>query len=47
MDRQIILAAHERSLFDYLSLELSPAFPGDRLNLIELGRNSTGQTTYR
>ncbi|MBY5493241.1 hypothetical protein E0H93_26475 [Rhizobium leguminosarum bv. viciae] len=47
MNRQIVLAVHERSLFDYLSLELSPAFPGDRLNVIELGRNSTGQTTFR
>ncbi|ANK77433.1 hypothetical protein FA04_32915 (plasmid) [Ensifer adhaerens] len=47
MNRQIVLAVHERSLFDYLCLELSPAFPGDRLNVIELGRNTTGQTTCR
>nr|WP_281023981.1 AAA family ATPase [Rhizobium leguminosarum] len=47
MGRQIVLAVHERSLFDYLSLELSPAFPGDRLNVIELGRSSSGQTTCR
>lgn len=47
MGRQIILAVHERSLFEYLSLELSPAFPGDRLNVIELGRSSSGQTTCR
>src|SRR3546814_10746913 len=31
MQRQVIIAVHERSLFDYLSLELSPAFDGDRL----------------
>ena len=35
---------HERSLFDYLTLELSPAFEGDRLNVIELGRNAVGKT---
>jgi len=38
---------HERSLFDYLALELSPAFEGDRLNIIELGRNAIAQTTSR
>ena len=47
MGRQVIIAVHERSLFDYLSLELSPAFEGDRLNIIELGRNAIGQTTHR
>ena len=47
MKRQIIIAVHERSLFDYLALELSPAFEGDRLNVIELGRNAIGQTTHR
>ncbi|MCJ2007484.1 AAA family ATPase [Methylobacterium sp. J-092] len=45
MKRQVIIAVHERSLFDYLALELSPAFEGDRLNVIELGRNAVGQTT--
>lgn len=45
MKRQVIVAVHERSLFDYLTLELSPAFEGDRLNVIELGRNAIGQTT--
>ncbi|HEY8333779.1 MAG TPA: AAA family ATPase [Tardiphaga sp.] len=45
--RQVIVAVHERSLFDYLALELSPAFEGDRLNLVELGRSSIGQTTCR
>ena len=47
MKRQVIIAVHERSLFDYLALELSPAFEGDRLNVIELGRNAIGQTTSR
>jgi exonuclease SbcC len=47
MHRQVIIAVHERSLFDYLSLELSPAFDGDRLNVIELGRNAVGITTSR
>ena len=47
MGRQVVIAVHERSLFDYLALELSPAFEGDRLNVIELGRNAVGQTTYR
>lgn len=43
-DRQIIIAVHERPLFDYLTLELSPAFAGERLITIELGVNSEGQT---
>lgn len=47
MQRQVIVAVHERSLFDYLTLELSPAFEGDRLNIVELGRNAIGQTTCR
>lgn len=47
MQRQVIVAVHERSLFDYLALELSPAFEGDRLNIVELGRNAIGQTTCR
>lgn len=47
MKRQVIVAVHERSLFDYLTLELSPSFDGDRLNIIELGRNAAGKTTYR
>src|SRR3546814_20742606 len=47
MKRQVIIAVHERSLFDSLSLELSPAFDGDRLNPNELGRSAIGQTTSR
>ncbi len=41
-DRQIILAVHERALFDYLTLELSPAFPGDSLIAVEITRNFEG-----
>jgi exonuclease SbcC len=36
-DRQVIIAVHERELFQYLCLELSPAFEGDELISIELG----------
>jgi exonuclease SbcC len=43
--RQIILAVHERSLFNYLALELSPAFSDDRLITIELGQAPDGKTT--
>ncbi len=35
--RQVVIAVHERELFQYLALELSPAFPGDQLLTIELG----------
>jgi exonuclease SbcC len=47
MKRQVIIAVHERSFFDYLTLELGPAFDGDRLNIIELGRSAIGRTTSR
>jgi DNA repair protein SbcC/Rad50 len=40
--RQVILAVHERSLFEYLALELSPAFSDDRLTTIELGQAPDG-----
>lgn len=43
-DRQVIIAVHEKPLFDYLSLELSPAFEGDSLVTIELGRTANGDT---
>lgn len=42
--RQIIIAVHERSLFEYLTLELSPTFLDDRLITIELGRGADGAT---
>lgn len=44
--RQIILAVHERSLFDYLTLELSPAFSDDKLITIELGQAADGTTVW-
>lgn len=43
--RQVFLAVHDRQLFDYLTLELSPTFNGDRLITIELGRSADGMTT--
>lgn len=43
--RQVVIAVHERTLFDYLSLELSPAFIDDRLITVELGRTPDGRTT--
>lgn len=36
--RQIIIAVHDRQLFEYLKLELSPAFEGDSLRTLELSR---------
>jgi len=42
LDKQLILAVHERALFDYLTLELSPAFPGDTLIAVEISRNFEG-----
>lgn len=44
MDRQVVIAVHERALFDYLTLELSPAFPGDSLLTVEIARNFDGET---
>jgi len=44
-NRQIILAMHERPLFDYLALELSPAYSNDRLLTIALGQAADGRTT--
>lgn len=43
-NRQVIIAVHERALFDYLTLELSPAFNGDRLITIDLTRAMGGDT---
>lgn len=48
--RQVIIAVHDRTLFDYLALELSPGSPSDRLITIELsrrpGRPSMAEPTY-
>jgi exonuclease SbcC len=45
--RQVILAVHDRQLFEYLALELSPTFNGDRLITVELGRSPGGMTTAK
>jgi len=43
-NRQVILAVHDRQLFEYLRLELSPAFSGDSLLALELLRGSNHDT---
>ncbi|KRD07007.1 hypothetical protein ASE48_13860 [Mycobacterium sp. Root265] len=43
--RQVIIAVHERELFEYLALELSPAFEGDELITIQL--DPTSEETRR
>jgi exonuclease SbcC len=43
-NRQIIVAVHEKPLFDYLALELSPAFQNDRLITVDIGRTAGGMT---
>lgn len=37
--RQVVIAVHDRQLFEYLRLELSPAFPDDSLVTLELSRS--------
>lgn len=37
--RQIMIAVHDRQLFEYLRLELSPAFPDDSLITLEVTRS--------
>lgn len=44
--RQIVVAVHDRQLFDYLTLELSPASPGEALLAIELIK-TRGKNTER
>lgn len=44
MGRQVVVAVHERALFDYLTLELSPSFAGDSLITVEITRNFDGDT---
>lgn len=46
-ERCVVIAVHERPLFDYLTLKLSPAFPEDKLITVELGRNASGSTAVR
>ena len=38
--RQLVIAVHDRQLFEYLRLELSPAFPDDSLITLELSRGA-------
>jgi len=40
--RQIIIAVHERSLFEYLAFELAPSFAGDTLLTVALDRTRDG-----
>jgi exonuclease SbcC len=42
-DRQVVIAVHERALSDYLTLELSPAFPVDSLIAVEITRTFDGK----
>lgn len=39
-ERQVVIAVHERELFNYLALELSPAYDGDSLITVELGERA-------
>lgn len=45
--RQVIVAVHDRALFEYLSLEMTPAFPTDELITVELERSSGGETRFQ
>lgn len=45
--RQVVVAVHERALFDYLTLELRPAFPGDTPITVEISRTFAGETVAR
>lgn len=42
--RQVIIAVHDRQLFEYLRLELSPAFPEDTLLTLEMMRGEEQDT---
>jgi DNA repair protein SbcC/Rad50 len=44
-ERRVVIAVHERALFDYLALELSPANPDDGLVTVELSRQPDGSTS--
>lgn len=43
-DRQIVIAVHDRQLFEYLRLELSPSTPADSLITLELSRGPRRDT---
>jgi DNA repair protein SbcC/Rad50 len=42
--RQVMVAVHDRQLFEYLKLELSPAYPDDSLLSLELVRDARRDT---
>lgn len=42
--RQIVIAVHDRALFEYLTLELSPVDPDERLVTLEVERSKDGDT---
>jgi exonuclease SbcC len=42
--RQVVVAVHSRQLFEYLRLELSPAFAGDSLLTLELSPSPNRDT---
>ena len=42
--RQVMIAVHDRQLFEYLKLELSPAYPNDSLLTLELSRSARRDT---
>lgn len=42
--RQVMIAVHDRQLFEYLKLELSPAYPDDSLLTLELSRGARRDT---
>jgi exonuclease SbcC len=44
LDRQIIISVHDRELFEYLTLELTPAAPAERLIALELTRYPSGDS---
>lgn len=46
-DRQVVVAVHERALFEYLALELSPAYQGDELITLQLGDAGESWTWHR
>ena len=43
-DRQLVIAVHDRQLFEYLRLELSPSTPRDSLITLELSRGARRAT---
>jgi len=44
-DRQLIVAVHERALFDYLRIELGPTRDEESLITIEMERTAAGNST--